>query len=119
MKTDKNTAQQLLGQIEQMLDHQFLLVACRGGVLKDASPALMAGFAIATAKGETGGVQLPGMDELICHDTLCALIREGKSLNRAMALARRSPAAEAAFGRVQARDLAELDGRMRTELGGA
>ena len=31
----------------------------------------------------------------------------------------RQPAAEAAFGREQARDLAELDGRMRTERGGA
>lgn len=115
--TPRGESQRLLGEIEQLLNHQFLLVACKGGLLKDASPALMADFAIASAKGGVG--HLPSVDAVICHDALCALVREGHALNRAVALARRSPAAEAAFGREQARDLAELDGRMRTERGGA
>jgi hypothetical protein len=114
-KQQQREAAQLIGQVKHLLNHQFLLVACRGSLLKDMGPALMSDFSIAVAKGDAHGAQLPSVDALACHDALCELIKQGHSLGRALDLARSSPVTASAFEREQQRDLE----RMLVERGGA
>ena len=109
--TSKDTLQagRLMGQIETLLDHEFLNCAYQGGMFADTNASMVTALAMAQSSG-CGPSREERECMTTCHDELVRLVRSGLRLDQAIKQARKTQPASTAFNQFQASMLTRSEG---------
>lgn len=106
---ESREADRLVGQLETLLDQEFLMFAYQGGMFCETS----AGMAIALAMAHSKGFA-PSRDErqhmVTCHNELMHLVHGELTLHKAVKKARMQQPAKAAFNQLQVALLDKIEG---------
>ena len=98
-----------MGQIETLLDHEFLNCAYQGGMFADTNASMVTALAMAQSSG-CGPSREERQCMATCHDELVRLVRSGMRLDQAVKQARKTQPAITAFNKLQASMAARLEG---------
>lgn len=98
-----------MGQIETLLDHEFLNCAYQGGMFSDTNASMVTALAMAQSSG-CGPSREERECMVTCHDELVRQVRNGLRLDQAVKQARKMQPASAAFKKLQSTMLARLEG---------
>jgi len=100
----------LMGEIEQLLQIQYLNAAGIGAMVSSGSSSAHAALAITHAKGKGFSSEQTRL-ACVCHDELVRYIRQGLDLNAAVSAARHNEPSKAAFNQFLDRQLDQMEAK--------